>query len=372
MRILMTGGGTGGHIYPAIAIADTVKANIPGSVIEFVGVSRGLEKKIVPAAGYKLHFIKITGFDRKNLLKNIPTAIYMVTSRIQARRLLRDFKPDIVIGTGGYVCWPLLREAAAMGIPTAAHESNAIMGKAILNLEKHLDLVMLNFEGAGKYLKYPEKSVVVGNPLRQSFGAVSKEEARIKLSLPKGTEKIIVSCGGSGGASALNFAVLDLMSEYCSKHPEIMHFHASGTRYFESFKAEFERRGLDKYPNLVISDYINDMPLKMASADLLISRAGAMTVSEISRSGKCCIFIPSPNVAEDHQYKNAKLLSDSGAGFVLRESELKNGELAKTVEGILADDARRREIEARAVNFAVDDANKRIYGLILDLINNKK
>ncbi len=370
MRILMTGGGTGGHIYPAIAIADTVKANIPGSVIEFVGVSRGLEKKIVPAAGYKLHFIKITGFDRKNLLKNIPTAIYMVTSRLQARKLLRTFKPDIVIGTGGYVSWPLLREAAAMGIPTAAHESNAMMGKAILNLEKHLDLVMLNFEGAAKNLKYPEKAVVVGNPLRQSFGAISKEEARKKLELPEGAKQIIVSCGGSGGAPALNSAVLDLMSEYSCKHPEIMHFHASGARYFESFKAEFERRGLDKYPNLVISDYINDMPLKMASADLVISRAGAMTVSEIARSGKCCIFIPSPNVAEDHQYKNAKLLADSGAGFVFRESELKNGELVKTVDGILSDDEGRKKIEKNALKFAIEDANKRIYELICELTKN--
>ncbi len=368
MRILMTGGGTGGHIYPAIAIADTVKANIPSAVIEFVGIARGLEKKIVPAAGYKLHFIKITGFDRKNLLKNIPTAIYMVTSRIQARKLLRSFKPDIVIGTGGYVSWPLLREAAAMGIPTAAHESNAMMGKAILNLEKHLDLVMLNFEGAAKYLKYPEKAVVVGNPLRQSFGAISKEEARKKLGLPKSAEKIIVSCGGSGGAPALNSAVLDLMSEYSSKHPEIMHFHASGARYFESFKAEFERRGLDKYQNIVISDYINDMPLKMASADLMISRAGAMTVSEISRSGKCCIFIPSPNVAEDHQYKNAKLLSDSGAGFVLRESELSTGVLAKTVKDVLENNAERSEIERRVTKFALDDANKRIFELISDLV----
>jgi UDP-N-acetylglucosamine--N-acetylmuramyl-(pentapeptide) pyrophosphoryl-undecaprenol N-acetylglucosamine transferase len=368
MRVLMTGGGTGGHIYPAIAIADTIKMNMPDSQIEFVGVERGLEKKIVPAHSYKLHFIKITGFDRKNLLKNIPTAIYMLTSRIEARKLLKSFKPDIVIGTGGYVCWPLLREAAALGIPTAAHESNAIAGRAILSLEKHLDCIMLNFESAAKYLKEPDKAVKVGNPLRSDFGVITKEVARKTLGIPDDIKSVTVSCGGSQGAPALNLAVLDVMREYSCKHPEMLHYHATGARHYESFMKKFNELGLGEYKNIIVTDYINDMPTKMAASDLVIARAGAMTVSEISRSGKCCIFIPSPHVAEDHQYKNAKLLADADAGFVFRESELDSGVLAQKVEQILENDTLRHSVEENVKAFAVTDANKRIFELVCRLV----
>lgn len=371
MRVLMTGGGTGGHIYPAIAIADTIRAKNPDAEIEFVGVARGLEKKLVPAAGYRIQYVKITGFDRHNPLKNIRTAFYMITSRFQAKKILKEFRPDVVIGTGGYVSWPLLREASAMQIPTAVHESNAIPGRAVLQLEPHLDALMLNFEEAAKKLKHPEKAVVVGNPLRRAFDSMDRASARAELGIPSDAF-VIVSCGGSQGAPGVNAAALELMRGYTSHHPEILHYHATGTRHYADFRARFDAAGLSSCKNLILTDYISDMPLKMAAADLMITRAGAMTVSEISRSGKCCIFIPSPYVAEDHQYKNAKVLADGGAGFVLRESELKDGALIRLVEKIQSQPQLRHEVEKKVKHYALCDANDRVYQVIASLLEKKK
>lgn len=376
MRVIMTGGGTGGHVNPALSIAETIKRNEPDSEIIFVGTKRGIENKLVTAAGYKLHHIDVRGIRRSLSPANIRAFWLALTSPYKAKKLISEFKPDVVIGTGGYVCWPVVKAASMMGVPCALHESNAIAGVAVKMLQDKVDRIYLNFEATGRTLHAPEKLMRVGNPLPSGFSRISREEAREKLGIADKYEKIILSYGGSLGAEKVNEAVLKLMKNYSSKHPEVLHIHATGSIEYEIAKAEYEKLGLDKCENIELLEYIYDMPLKMAAADLIICRAGALTVSELAAAGKCAIFIPSPNVTDDHQYKNAKVLADAGAAFVFRESELRENTevLIDAVDGLLSEEGaeERRLMSERVRGFAVNDTNRLIYNDIKKIIENKK
>ena len=371
----MTGGGTGGHVNPAISIADTIKRNEPDSEIIFVGTKRGIENKLVPAAGYELHHVDIRGIRRSLSLANIRAFWLAATSPYKAKKLIKQFKPDIVIGTGGYVCWPVVKAASMMGIPCVLHESNAIAGVAVKMLQDKVDKIYLNFEATGKTLKNKDKLMKVGNPIPAGFAKISKEEAREKLGIDSKYEKIILSYGGSLGAEKVNEAVLKLMKAYSSKHPEVLHIHATGAIEKDIAQAEFKKLGLNKYENLQLLEYIYDMPLKMAAADIIICRAGAMTVSELAAAGKCPIFIPSPNVAENHQYKNAKVLADAGAAFVFEEKELEASinVFIDAVSGLLSEEGEkeRAEMACRIREFAVEDTNRLIYNDIKKLLEGK-
>ncbi|MBE6562473.1 MAG: undecaprenyldiphospho-muramoylpentapeptide beta-N-acetylglucosaminyltransferase [Ruminococcaceae bacterium] len=374
LRVLMTGGGTGGHVNPALAIANTIKQNVEGSVIEYVGTSRGIENKLVPRAGYKLHHVEIRGLRRSLSLSNLKTAYYVLTSPAKAGKLIASFKPDIVIGTGGYVCWPVIKAAADRGIPTVLHESNAIPGVAVKMLASKVDRIYLNFEKAGENLSCKEKLLHVGNPLLAPFSGVSLEEAKKKAAIPEGCKYFLLSYGGSLGAQKVNEAVIRLMKEFTSKHPEVYHLHATGSIEHETATAMFKEAGLDKCENIKLVEYIYDMPVQMAAADLIICRAGAMTVSELSMSGKCAVFIPSPNVTDNHQYKNAKVLADAGAAVVFEEKELTDDRLERKIEELLCEkgDAVRTEMSEKIGAFSVKDANKLIFNDILDIIEKKK
>lgn len=376
MRVIMTGGGTGGHVNPALSIADTIRKFEPDSEIIFVGTSRGIENKLVPAAGYRLHHIDIRGIRRSLSPSNIRAFWLAATSPYKAKKLIREFKPDIVIGTGGYVCWPVVKAASMMGVPCVLHESNAIAGVAVKMLQDKVDRIYLNFEATGKTLRCPEKLLRVGNPLSGDFARITKEEARERLQIDDKYKKIILSYGGSLGAEKVNEAVLKLMKSYSSKHPDVLHIHATGAIEKEIAQAEFKKLGLSKYENLQLVEYIYDMPLKMAAADIIICRAGALTISELAAAGKCPIFIPSPNVTENHQYKNAKVLADAGAAFVFEESELKNttSVLIDAVAGLLSPEgeAERQTMSERIRAFAVEDSNKLIYEDIKKLVSEKK
>lgn len=374
LRVLMTGGGTGGHVNPALAIANTIKQNIPDSVIEYVGTSRGIENKLVPRAGYKLHHVEIRGLRRSLSLSNLKTAYYVLTSPAKAARLINAFKPDIVIGTGGYVCWPVVKAAADKGIPTVLHESNAIPGVAVKMLASKVDRIYLNFEKAGENLSCKEKLIHVGNPLLSTSAQLSSEEAKKKLGIPEECKYFLLSYGGSLGAQKVNEAVISLMKAFSSKHPEVYHLHATGAIENATTVEAFKNAGLDKYPNIKLVEYIYDMPIQMAAADLIICRAGAMTVSELAMCGKCAIFIPSPNVTDNHQYKNAKVLSDAGAAVVFEEKELEGGCLEEQVEKLLSlnGEEERKQMSEKIKEFAVPDANKLIYKDILKVIEEKK
>ena len=368
MRVLMTGGGTGGHVNPAIAIANTIRENEKDSVIAFVGTKRGIENKLVSKFGYDIYHIEIQGLKRKLSFSNIKTAYLTVTSVFKAKKLIKEFRPDVVIGTGGYVCWPVVKAAASMGIPTVLHESNALPGVAVRMLEKCVDIVYTNFEATVKKLKYPEKAIRVGNPLINGFEADSNDVSEIK----KGYKKLILSYGGSLGALRVNTEAMELMKDFSSKHKDILHIHASGAIEKQSTEEKFKEYGLDKYDNLQLVEYIYDMPKKMAAADLVIARAGAMTLSELAMLQKPCILIPSPNVTDNHQYKNAVELEKKGAALVFEEKDLSEGVLSSAVEKLIFDDEKLEEMKKNIALFAVDNTNKLIYDGVKKLVENKK
>lgn len=360
MKVLMTGGGTGGHVNPALAIASTIKAHHPDAEIAFVGTSRGLENRLVPAAGYPLYHVKIQGFRRKLTLSNFKTLYYALTSPGKAKAILREFQPDIVIGTGGYVCWPIMKAAAQMGIPTALHESNALPGVAVKMLQGTVDRIFLNFKETGAQLRAKNKIMHVGNPLRPGFSVADKTEARKALGIPEDA-KVLLSFGGSLGARAINNAAMELMQEYVNDHEEVFYIHATGTSSYEEYHALFEEAGLNQLPNLRMTEYLYDMPTQMAAADIIICRAGAMTVSELAAMGKCAVLIPSPNVTDNHQYKNAKVLADKGAAVLIEEKDLVDGALLTAVCRLLENDKERQEMAAAIREFSIADANERIY-----------
>ena len=372
MRVLITGGGTGGHVNPALAIANTIKQNDHDAVIAYVGTKRGIENKLVPKAGYPMYYVDVKGIKRSLSPSNIKAAYLALTSPIKAKKIIREFKPDIVVGTGGYVSWPVVKAASQMGIPTALHESNAIAGVAVKMLQKSVDRIYLNFEKTGESLTCDRaKLMKVGNPILGGFSSMTREEARKKLGIPDKYKYVILSYAGSMGAEKVNDAVLCLMREFTAKHPEVYHIHATGSIELELCTSQFKEMGLDKCENIELCEYIYDMPVRMAAADLTINRAGAMTISELAATGKCSIFIPSPNVAENHQYKNAKVLSDAGAAALFEEKELVDGAkpLIEEVEKLLSDGGEklRAERSEKIRQFAVSDANKLIYNDLVKL-----
>ncbi len=371
MNVLMTGGGTGGHVNPALAIANTIKTNIPDANIAFVGTPKGMENRLVGKEGYKMYHVDIQGIRRSLSPSNIKTAYLALVSPIKAKKIVKEFKPDIVIGTGGYVCWPILVAASKMGVATAVHESNAVPGVATKRLEKYTDKIFLNFEDTEKYLKQKHKLVHVGNPLRASFSSYDRERAREELCIGEEYDRVILSYGGSLGARAINLTMLDYMDKYAKNMPNIRVIHAVGSREYENIRAEFESRGLDKYKNLELHEYIYNMPVVMSAADVVISRAGAMTVSELALKGKNCILIPSPYVTNNHQYKNAKVLADANAAILIEENNLTAGLLHSEIDALFSSPERCREMSEKIVNFALPDANKRIYNEILSLIGEK-
>lgn len=372
MRVLMTGGGTGGHVNPALAIAQTIKEKEPDSEIAFVGTPRGIENKLVPAAGYKLYHVDVMGLRRSLSLKNIKAAYLALTSPIKAKKIIKEFKPDVVIGTGGYVSWPVCKAAAQMGIPTALHESNAVPGMAVRMLSGAADKIFLNFEKAGSGLNCPEKLLLVGCPMLGKFSSLSKEEARKKLGIPDSVKTVILSFGGSLGAEKVNEAVLHLMKSYTGGKDEIHHTHATGAIEKEIAFGQFKEYGLDKYENLELLEYIYDMPYRMAAADIVICRAGALTVSELSLAGKCAVFIPSPNVTDDQQFKNANVLVEKDAAALIRETPALPEKLVETVKELCDLPEKRAQMENRIKDFAIGDANERIYREVRALVDNKK
>lgn len=377
MRVLITGGGTGGHVNPALAIANTIKQNDHDAVIAYVGTKRGIENKLVPKAGYPMYYVDVKGIKRSLSPSNIKAAYLALTSPIKAKKIIREFKPDIVVGTGGYVSWPVVKAASQMGIPTALHESNAIAGVAVKMLQKSVDRIYLNFEKTGESLSCDRaKLMKVGNPILGGFSSMTREEARKKLGIPDKYKYVILSYAGSMGAEKVNDAVLCLMREFTAKHPEVYHIHATGSIELELCTSQFKEMGLDKCENIELCEYIYDMPVRMAAADITINRAGAMTISELAATGKCSIFIPSPNVAENHQYKNAKVLSDAGAAALFEEKELTDGAkpLIEEVEKLLSDegDELRAKRSEKIRQFAVSDANKLIYNDLVKLAQSGK
>ena len=374
MNIVFVAGGTGGHINPALAIAGTIKEKFPDTNISFIGNRTGMEASLVPKAGYDFYPIDVAGFQRKISLNNIKrnaVAVYRVfKSTAQSGKILNELKPDVVVGTGGYTCGPVLRKAAKMGIKTATHEQNAFPGVTTKTLCKYVDEIMVAMPEAIQRLPKDRKYVVTGNPVRSSIISTTREQARKELGLDN--RPMILSLGGSLGARAVNEAVADVLAWH-SNDKKYYHFHAIGKFGMQWMPELLHKKGVDyeNMDNLRISEYIYDMDLCMAAADLVINRAGASTISELQVKGMPSILIPSPNVAENHQFYNAKTLSDNGAAILIEEKDLSGETLIEAVKSVIDDKEKLQQMGENAKKTAVFDANERIVDVIMNLYNKK-
>lgn len=369
MRVLLTGGGSGGHVNPAIAIAETIKMNIPDAVIEFVGVENGKECDLVPRAGYRLHYVDSQGFSRSLSPKNIKALMLALHSphSKKTQTILKEFQPDIVIGTGGFVCWPLVKAAANAGIPTILHESNCKPGLAVKMLQGSVDKILLNFPETLEYLKKRKKCEVVGNPLRSRFGTIPYDEAREQLKLSDG-ETMVLASAGSLGSEEVNEAVLETLRTLAPTRPGTRFVLSTGKNNYEAAKALYDEYELFRYPNVELCDYIYDMALYMAAADVVITRAGAISLSELAGMGKAAIVIPSPHVADNHQLRNAQALSDRGAALLVEQKDFSGGALPRAILTLLDEPDTRRGLEKQIREFSSGDANRRIYELIVETV----
>ena len=359
MKIVITCGGTGGHITPALAIADTLRQNVRGADIRFVGGVRGLEGQLVTAAGYSITLLQVRGLRRSLSPSNLGVLWEQRRAIGQAASLLRAFGPDIVIGTGGYACYPTLRAAVSLGIVTAVHESNAVPGLAVRRLAGKVDRVWVNFAAAAAALPRGARVLAVGNPTRGTLCS----------SLSRGTDARlrVLSFGGSLGADALNAAVLDLM-EAERRRGGVCHLHAAGREHLEAVRRSFTARGLDGAAGFTLVPFIEDMALQMAQADLVICRAGAMSISELAMAGCAAVLVPSPHVTGDHQRKNARVLEQEGAAVCVEEEALPRGELTQTVLALLDRAPKRQSLSAAITAFATPDANARILADVRQMV----
>ncbi len=366
MKIILCGGGTSGHVNPALNIAATIKKRIPDAEIMFIGTKRGIESTLVPKNGYPIEFVEVSGFSRKLTLKNLKSAWHALTSVSEAKKIIKKFNPDIVIGTGGYVSWPTVKAASKLGIPTLIHEQNAFPGVTTKMLSKVADKVCISFSGSEKFFeeKYRNKLVLTGNPV--IVDGMTRSDARKKLGIAE-NEPYILSYGGSMGAEKVNELVFELMEKY-SVPKNVRHTHAIGRVGFAKFDAVAMEKGFYGKSNLELSEYIYDMAVRQAAADVIICRAGAMTLSELAIRGRAAVLIPSPHVTEDHQYKNAKLLADAGAAIVCRESEIDGKLLASMVSELLENPNKRLRMEDSIKSFGVSDSVDKIVEYALGLV----
>lgn len=366
MRIIFAGGGTAGHINPALAVAGYVREQQPDAQILYVGAVGGMEERLVKQAGLEFRGIKISGFSRKltllGLKKNVTTLKRIITASIESRKIIEEFKPDICVGTGGYVSGPVLRKAAQMGIPVIIHEQNAFPGITTKMLAHKAEYVMLAVEQAKKFFDDKCKVVITGNPVRKEVISATQKEAKAKLKLDD--RPVILSFGGSLGARKINEAVIELIAD-TAKTDAFQHIHAYG-QFGQWFLPTLEEKGVrhSEHPNLDIREYINDMQTCLSAADLVICRAGAITLSELQAQGKASILIPSPNVAENHQYHNAMALVSNRAASIIEEKDLTGEVLVRKVKELLSQPDLLREYQQNARKMAICDANERIYAII--------
>jgi UDP-N-acetylglucosamine--N-acetylmuramyl-(pentapeptide) pyrophosphoryl-undecaprenol N-acetylglucosamine transferase len=372
MRVLIAAGGTAGHINPALAIAGALKKADPSAEIHFAGRKEGMEYRLVTEAGYPFHHIEITGFQRKlsltNLRRNCVTLWNLALSGPKARAMLREVQPDLVIGCGGYVSGPVVRCAAKRGIKTALHEQNAFPGVTNKLLAPDVDVVFAAVPAAVEKLGAPAKTLVVGNPVRPDVFEKAAQREAIRAQLGAGDRTVILSFGGSLGARRVNEVVADLCAWEQHEHKNVLHLHATGQYGVELFKELEQKKGFARGEDLIVKEYINNMPELLAAADLVISRAGALTLAELEAAGRAAVLIPSPNVAENHQYYNALELQKAGAAVVIEEKDLTGAKLVETVAGLLESPGKLAEMGRAARSLSVDDSLDRIAARLLALV----
>ncbi|WP_044974789.1 undecaprenyldiphospho-muramoylpentapeptide beta-N-acetylglucosaminyltransferase [Ruminococcus sp. HUN007] len=367
MRALITGGGTGGHINPALAIASIIKEHEPDSQFLFAGTPFGMEARLIPEAGYDFAPIKVRGFQRKisleNIRRNAEAAAYLVTAMPRAKQIIKEFRPDVVIGTGGYVSGPVVHQAAKLGIPTVIHEQNAYPGVTTRILTKKVDKVMLTVKEALDYLGTDIDYTVTGLPVRAELFDKTKEEARKELGFDDSFT--VLSFGGSLGAGCINETMAEVIKYTRANDLKINHIHGYGGMGKDTFPAAMKKYGVPmKSDRTRITEYINDMDTCMAAADLVVCRSGATTLAELEAMGKPAILIPSPIVAGNHQFHNANVLGKAGAAVVIEQKNVRCDEVIKIIEDLYNDPARVREMSECSRGLWIDDTSEKIWQTI--------
>lgn len=370
MRLYITGGGTGGHVTPGLAIARYFEHKHPDTVVRFAGSARGIENKLVPREGYPLDAIEIIGMSRslspKGLAHNIKAAKLAVSAVGKAKKLLRQARPDCVIGCGGYASFAVVRAAQQMGIPTVLLEVNALPGKVTKMLSKKADRVLVCFEQAKEILGGGEKIVLTGAPVRGEILSADRAKARARFGLTE-QDQLVVSFWGSMGAKYMNEHMAGTIALECKNDVPYHHVHATGAAAREWLPRMAKEQGadLEQHPNIEVTEYIYDMADRLAAADLVVCRAGAATMGELCMLGRPALLVPSPFVAENHQEKNARALEKAGGCRVLLEKDASSQKLYDEMQLMLSDRDRLQQMGQAATSLAAHDASEKIYREIL-------
>ncbi|MDR0846705.1 MAG: undecaprenyldiphospho-muramoylpentapeptide beta-N-acetylglucosaminyltransferase [Lactobacillales bacterium] len=366
MRVLVSGGGTGGHIYPALAFLRYVKSVEPASEFLFVGTTRGLESRIVPAEGIDFAPVEIQGIRRSLSPANLKTAWLFLKGLGKSKQILRDFKPDVVLGTGGYVAGPVVYEATKLGIPTVIHEQNSFPGVSNKFVKNKVDLVFTAFPEAEKFFK-PGTVQLVGNPRGEEVANVAIDDSVLSAYGLDPAKKTVVIFGGSRGSLTINESVIDALGHFEQVDYQILY--ACGEIYWEDYKEIFAK--YEDVPNIKIVKYISNMPEVLKNSDLVVGRAGATSIAEITALGLPAILIPSPNVTADHQTKNAMSLVNAGAAKMITDAESNGVILGETIDEIIDHDDVLAAMSEASFKIGIRDTSQRMYKEIKALINEK-
>lgn len=374
MKVVFTCGGTGGHINPAIAVAKILKERRPDCEILFVGADDGMETELVPREGFRIETVKISNYLRSlkpsALLHNVKAVFIIRQALRRANQIIREFRPDVILGTGGYASYPMLRQGVKNGIPTALHEANAVPGLATKLVCDKVDKILVSFAESKSQYKNADRVIAVGMPVREEFVYTKRADARRELGLDD--KPLVVSAWGSLGAREMNKKIAQFMKLECAEN-EFHHIHATGSFGWRWMPDYVRNLGVDlaSHPLVQMQEYIYNMPTVMAAADVFISRAGSSTLNEIAAAGTPCIIVPSPNVTNNHQEKNARILEQRGAAVVIRESDCDGEVLYRTTKELLADPERCRKMRSALRDIAVIDSAERIYQILLELAKSR-
>ena len=377
MKIVFTCGGTAGHVNPALALAGLIKERRPDSEILFVGAHRGIEKQLIESAGWPFRAVEISSFHRslapKEIKHNLISLRNLLRSPGEAKALLKEFPADLVVGTGGYASYPMIRAASSLGIPAAVHESNAIPGLTTRLLENHADLIMVGFEECRKNYRHPEKVLVTGTPVRGDFFRLTRKQAKQKLGMDDG-RPLIVSFFGSLGAAEMNRETARFLALEARNGLPFHHVHGAGAIGCQRMGGYLrdEKVDLSRTPELEVREYIQNMSELMRAADLVICRAGASTISELTALGVPAVIIPSPNVTHNHQESNARVLADAGGAVMILEKDSSGQSLYDTACDILRDEARRKAMSAAMSSLGTIDAAEKILDAVMALVRSGK
>lgn len=370
MRVIVSAAGTAGHINPAISIANKIRENEPDSEIIFIGTNRGLENDLVPRAGFKLKRIEAYGLKKEISIQNLKHILKTIRSTKEVKKIMDDFKPDIVIGTGGYICGPVFAAATSKKIPTVLHESNAYPGKAVKMFAKDVDCVLVGFEDAKQRLQNAKKVVVTGNPTKIKKLEISNEnkkkilaDLKVKDDLP-----IVLVFGGSQGAQAINEATVDLIKANLNQDYQMIW--ATGRNQYDVVKESFEKLNISigNIKNVKAVPYIYNMEELINIADLVICRSGAMTITELAICGKPAIFIPLPSKSANRQEDNARVLENLGAAKIILNNELTGEKLAKEIKDMIKDKFKLQEMGKLATKIAPSKVEEKIYDELIQII----